>query len=94
MNAIGTNLRVDLGTMPLAGNLRGPVVVSLESGEFLRLARPAGTQVTCESGQLWITQPSRAEDVWLNDGDRTRLQEPGPALVEAVRMSRLRIEQL
>ena len=86
--------KVDLGTMPLAGTLRGPVVVSLEEGEFLRLARPQGTQLMVESGKLWITQPSRNEDVWLQDGDSTQLQEPGPALVEAIRMTRLRIEQL
>ena len=86
--------RVDLGTMPLAGALAGPVVVSLEEGEFLRLARPAGARVTVESGKLWITQPSRAEGVWLQDGQHARLDEPGPALVEAIHMTRLRIEQL
>jgi hypothetical protein len=86
--------KVDLGTMPLGGTLSGPVVVSLEEGEFLRLSKPQGTQVLVESGRLWITQPSRNEDVWLQDGERTELQEPGPALVEAVRMTRLRIEQL
>ncbi len=85
---------MDLGMMPLAGMLRGPVVVSLEEGEFLRLAHPKDTKVSVESGKLWITQPSRAEDVWLQDGQDARLDEPGPALVEAVRMTRLRIEQL
>ncbi len=86
-------MRIDLGTLKLGAHLRGPMVLSLEPGEFLRLEEQAGVRVSCESGRLWITEPSRAEDLWLTPGEHARLESSELTLVEAVHATTLRIER-
>jgi hypothetical protein len=84
-------MKIDLGTLRLGANLRGPMVISLEAGEFLRLEEQDGIEVRCESGRLWITGESRPEDVWLKSGETASLGGPGLTLIEAMDLTRLRI---
>jgi hypothetical protein len=87
-------VRIDLGTLKLGAHLRGPMVLSLEAGEFLRFEEQAGVRVRVESGRLWVTESARTEDVWLGDGDHARFDSDGLTLVEAVRPTTLRIERV
>lgn len=57
--------------------------LALEAGELLRLDRPRGVEVVCESGRLWITQETQIRDIWLRGGERLRLEGRGLALLEA-----------
>ena len=86
-------MKVDLGTLKLGAHLRGPMVLSLEEGEFLRFEEQAGVRVRVESGRLWVTESSRPEDVWLEDGEHARFDTEGLTLVEAVKPTTLRIER-
>lgn len=65
---------------------------TLPAGALLRLQSPAGLQVTCEAGHLWITEEAQVEDVWLAAGQRVRLVGEGLAVLEAKGDARLRIE--
>ena len=87
-------MRVDLGTLKLGAHLRGPMVLSLEEGEFLRFEEQSGVRVRVESGRLWITESDRGDDVWLADGEHARFDADGLTLVEAVRPTTLRIERV
>ena len=84
-------MRIDLGTLRLGAHLSGPMVISLEAGEFLRLEEQEGIEVRCEAGRLWITDETSSRDVWLRDGEGAVLEGGGLTLVEAVDFTRLRI---
>ena len=86
-------MRIDLGTLKLGAHLRGPMVLSLEPGEFLRFEEQDGVRVRVQSGRLWVTESARDEDVWLEDGQDARFGADGLTLVEAVRATTLRIER-
>ena len=87
-------MKVDLGTLKLGAHLRGPMVLSLEEGEFLRFEQQAGVRVRVESGRLWVTESDRGDDVWLEGGEHARFDADGLTLVEAVRPTTLRIERI
>ena len=87
-------MKVDLGTLRLGAHLRGPMVLSLEEGEFLRFEENEGVRVSCEAGRLWVTETACGQDVWLEPGDHARFGAAGLTLVEAVRPTRLRIERI
>ncbi len=85
-------MRIDLGTLRVGANLHGPLVISLEPGEFLRLEKPEGVEVRCESGRLWITgEEDNARDLWLRDGEAAMLPGKGLTLIEAVDLAKVRI---
>ena len=84
-------MKIDLGTLRLGAQLRGPLVISLEPGEFLRVEDGAQVAVRCEDGRLWITGERDLADVWLDRGQDALLGGPGLTLIEAVRATRLRI---
>lgn len=84
-------MKIDLGTLRVGARLRGPLVISLEAGEFLRLEEPQGVEVRCESGRLWITAEDDPRDVWLRDGEAAILPRGGLTLIEAVDLTRVRI---
>jgi len=93
-------VKLDLGTLRLGANLRGPrgplwgsgqIVISLEPGEFLRLEDESRVSVRCEEGRLWITGEKDPADVWLGGGQDALLGGPGLTLIEAVCATRLRI---
>ena len=86
-------MKVDLGTLRLGAHLRGPMVLSLEEGEFLRFEEPRGVRVSCQAGRLWVTETARGQDVWLEPGQHARFDAEGLTLVEAVRPTTLRIER-
>ena len=86
-------MRIDLGTLKLGAHLRGPMVLSLEAGEFLRFEEQQGVRLLCEAGRLWVTESSRGEDTWLEGGQHARFESSGLTLVEAVQPTRLRIER-
>ena len=86
-------MRIDLGTLKLGAHLRGPMVLSLEPGEFLRFEEQDGVRVRVESGRLWVTESARGDDVWLEDGQDARFGAEGLTLIEAVRATTLRIER-
>ena len=74
-----------------APELRGSTV-ALPAGGLLRLESPRGLKVTCESGQLWITEEDQPDDVWLAAGQRVWLVGDGLAVLEAKGDARLRID--
>jgi hypothetical protein len=84
-------MRIDLGTLRLGVNLRGPLVISLEPGEFLRLEDEARVALRCEEGRLWVTAERDPADVWLGNGEHAVLGGAGLTLIEAVCATRLRI---
>jgi hypothetical protein len=69
-----------------------PCRLQLAAGELLKLEGPRGLQVTCEAGQLWITEEAQPDDVWLAAGQRVRLVGDGLAVLEAKGDARLRID--
>jgi hypothetical protein len=87
-------VRIDLGTLKLGAHLKGPMVLSLEAGEFLRFEQQNGVRLRCETGRLWVTEAARGEDVWLEDGQAARFGADGLTLVEAIRPTTLRIERI
>jgi len=91
VSANNAHMKIDLGTLRLGAHLRGPMVISLEEGEFLRLEEPQGVEVLCESGRLWITGESNPADTWLRPGEAAHLEGPGLTLIEAVHLTKLRI---
>jgi hypothetical protein len=84
-------VKIDLGRLRLGVFLRGPIVISLEAGEFLRVEPDEPVEVRCQAGRLWITRERSAEDLWLRDGESARVEAVGLTLVEAVHMTRLSI---
>jgi hypothetical protein len=84
-------MRIDLGTLRLGALLRGPMVISLESGEFLRLEPGDGVRVRCDSGKLWITREEDPEDLWLQGGETALVAPRGLTLIEAVGITKLSI---
>jgi hypothetical protein len=77
-------MKIDLGTLRLGALLRGSLVISLDSGEFLRLEPGEDVQVRCDSGKLWITREEDVADVWLKGGEAARIDPRGLTLIEAV----------
>lgn len=57
--------------------------VSLEPRAVHRIANGLGRQVTCLSGEAWITQTNDRRDIILEAGDSFVLDRPGLALVFA-----------
>lgn len=84
-------MKIDLGTLRLGAHLRGPILISLEPGEFLRLEDEDGVRVRCEDGRLWITAERNADDLWLGPEEDAVLGGPGLTLIEAVCAATLRI---
>lgn len=84
-------MKVDLGTLRLGALLKGPMVISLESGEFLRLEPGEDVEVRCASGRLWITREEDPADVWLEGGERALVDPRGLTLIEAVGVTQLSI---
>ena len=66
--------------------------IRLPAGELLKLMAPRGLQVTCEAGQVWITEEDQPDDVWLAAGQRVALVGAGLAVLEAKGDARLRID--
>ena len=84
-------MRIDLGTLRLGALVKGPIVISLESGEFLRLAPGDDVQVRCASGRLWITREADPADTWLKGGESARVDPRGLTLIEAVGLTTVSI---
>jgi hypothetical protein len=84
-------VRIDLGTLKLGALLRGPLVISLEAGEFLRVDAGAEIDVRCRTGRLWITREEDPADLWLKDGETARVDPKGLTLIEAVGLTTLSI---
>ena len=84
-------MTIDLGTLRLGALLKGAIVISLESGEFLRLEPGGDVEVRCASGRLWITREQDPADVWLEGGERARVNPRGLTLIEAVGLTQLSI---
>jgi hypothetical protein len=84
-------VKIELGTLRLAAQQRGPIVISLEPGEFLRLEDEACVRLRCEEGRLWVTSEKDPADVWLGNGEHALLGGRGLTLIEAVCATRLRI---
>lgn len=59
-------MRIDLGTLRLGALLRGPIVISLEAGEFLRVEPGAAVEVRCQDGRLWITTENRGQTTFFS----------------------------
>ena len=65
----------------------------LAKGELCSLPRRAGPcDISCVSGQLWVTVAGRAEDYLLSGGDRLSLPAERRVVVEALRPSLARVE--
>lgn len=54
----------------------------LEPGMFLRLERAAGAQIRLLSGQVWITESGRPDDVFLSQGQSYDIVGSGRVVVE------------
>jgi hypothetical protein len=84
-------MKIDLGTLRLGALLKGAMVISLESGEFLRLEPGGDVQVRCDSGRLWITREEDPSDLWLKGGETALVDPKGLTLIEAVGFTKLSI---
>ena len=69
-----------------------PFHAELAAGQVLTLDAARGLRVTCESGQLWVTEEAQPDDVWLAAGQRVRLAGDGRAVVEAKVAASVRID--
>jgi len=65
--------------------------LTLSAGELLRLDDPAGIEVACDAGRVWITEERGLDDFWLVPGDSVRLTRRGLAILEATQSARVRI---
>ena len=68
-----------------------PEVRFLRRGQLLRVDPRGPVEIGCLAGRLWITQASRADDVWLLPGEAAVMQGRGLVLVEADAASRVRL---
>ena len=84
-------MTIDLGTLRLGALLKGAIVISLESGELLRLEPGGDVEVRCASGRLWITREEDPADMWLEGGERALVDPRGLTLIEAVGLTQLSI---
>jgi hypothetical protein len=71
----------------------GSAHLSLDAREILTVRDGRGARVVCLSGVVWITQEGDLRDVVLRGGASFVLDRPGTALVTAVEVSRVRVEQ-
>lgn len=58
-----------------------PVPLRLRREQFVRLARPAGTAVSCRRGTLWITIDGESDDIELEPGETFSFRADAPALI-------------
>lgn len=65
--------------------------VTLNSGQVWSRELPAGTQILCESGTLWLTLPGEIQDHVLPTGHSFTLPQPGKAVVQGMGDSEFRI---
>lgn len=82
MNALQPHLPLNALTarLPMASEAMACLKLSLPSG--WHLLGGTGCQLEVLNGRLWLTD-ARREDLWLNDGDSTRLAASALASSEA-----------
>jgi len=78
--------RITPGTAPVRNER-----VMLNSGQVWGRELPAGTQILCESGTLWLTLPGEIQDHVLPAGHSFTLPQPGKAVVQGMGYSLFRI---
>jgi Protein of unknown function (DUF2917) len=59
------------------------LTVALPDARILRVPDARGHRIVSLSGDVWITEEGRQEDIILHAGDAVALQSPGTALVMA-----------
>jgi hypothetical protein len=59
-------------------------VITLETGQSLRVARGARVEIACRSGVVWITQERDIRDLFVAHGERLTIAPRGLALVTAL----------
>jgi hypothetical protein len=78
---------MDYSALPNLVHLN-PAVPSLRA---LRIANPHGYRVTALTGEVWLTQHRRFEDVILRSGESYEIEGPGLALVTAFESSDIEV---
>ncbi len=58
-------------------------ILDLHGGELVRLDAPRGARVQVLFGTIWLTEPSRPDDVFARSGDEIALERGGRVLIEA-----------
>lgn len=57
----------------------------LDKGEIYSIYKPAGCQIQCSSGLVWVTQDEDPQDILLEAGEGYRPQGNSRVLVQALR---------
>ncbi|MBC7857660.1 MAG: DUF2917 domain-containing protein [Burkholderiaceae bacterium] len=66
--------------------------IEMPRAQMLKLFDARGSQVSCASGVLWITQDGERDDVVLGAGQSLRIQRDGLTLIYACKDAALRID--
>lgn len=66
-----------------------PRELRLNHRAMYRLAHPAGVQLTCREGSVWITLDNDPRDFVLEAGETFRTEESRPALIYALQPARI-----
>jgi len=72
--------------------LKAPVL-HLGKGEALSLMDAVGTRIAAQSGSLWITQEGDRRDHIVGPGEAIVVAHPGRTVVQAMRASRVAIQE-
>lgn len=66
--------------------------IEMPRAQMLKLLDAQGTEVSCRSGILWITQDGQRDDVVLSAGQSLRIGRNGLTLIHACKEAALRID--
>lgn len=66
--------------------------IEMPRAQMLKLLNAQGTEVSCRSGVLWITQDGDRDDVVLSAGESLRIGRNGLTLIYACKDAALRID--
>jgi hypothetical protein len=67
--------------------------LALERRELLVIDDARGHRITCESGELWLTQDGDRRDIILPTGQSWLVDRPGPLVLSALAPSRATLAQ-
>jgi hypothetical protein len=67
--------------------------LDMERRELLVIDDPRGHLITCESGELWLTQDGDRRDIILPAGHAWLVDRPGPLVLSALTASRATLAQ-
>ena len=65
--------------------------LDVDAGKAISLRLPAGWEILCVEGCVWLTEEAAGVDVWLTAGQSCRLGRHGRNVIEADKPSALRL---